>query len=98
MQNINLEWAGNKVFAKKCPNGRYLISYLSSNTGENGSLVAVKFNCPPETKPMVKTNRLSFGSLVKKSASWLLSKFRCLIFIASAVSLATMEMSILLPF
>lgn len=32
MQKINLEWDGNKVVAKECPNGRYLIQYLSSNT------------------------------------------------------------------
>ena len=73
MKRANLVWSDKNIVAKECPNGRYLISYLSSNTGENGCLFAVSDNCPHETNPMAKTNRLSFGSLVKKSASWLLS-------------------------
>jgi len=37
MKKVNLVWSNDQVVAQESPTGRYLISYLSSNTG--GSLL-----------------------------------------------------------
>lgn len=94
----NLEWSDDtktKAVFTENENGRYTIEYLSNKIGESiwctGNIEIAPLGILPVAK--TKAIRWSVVPLFKKFEKWVLSYFKFLILIVSAVSLITKYMS-----